>query len=573
MKIKKACELYSLGDYAGALAVYKELEKEIGDFFRYNIKACVRQMESSYGQVVNVAYVADRSYLMPTFVSIFSLRESRARSVAYRVSVVLSGDCLLEAEDLKSLSEPGFEVVLIDFGMDYAHLKIDKPGFHVSTAAIVKFHLADIFKDLDRLLYIDGDTIVKSDLLGLYGLGLDGCYAAVVEDLKPTRVYKPSILKKLNISGHRGYFNSGVLLLNLAEIRRQELTKALVTYREAGVNFFMDQDAFNVVFGDKVKYVSCLNNLLVTLSESFTIDELKEGYEGIGGYESFEGLVEGASILHFASKYKPWLQMGLKHSVIWYEYYVRSGAHKKRFGVTSKVDRLFGDGVVVSLTSWPGRIDVVSKTIDSLLQQSVTPERIVLWLAREQFPGGDDELPDELSMLRSECFEIRWCDDLRSYKKLIPSLGEFEGCVLVTADDDIVYDKDWLFGLLVSYMSDPKSIHCYRAHRIDFDERWVCRPYNEWKRDVLGGRASYFNFFTGCGGVLYPVGSLYHHVDRVSVFQELCPTGDDIWFWGMAVLNGTKVKVASDKKFNLNFVPSSQDTALWRHNDAGGGTI
>ncbi len=72
--------------------------------------------------------------------------------------------------------------------------------------------------------------------------------------------HKPSILKKLSIEKHRGYFNSGVMLLNLAAMRRDEITKKLFDYREHGINFFMDQDALNVVFRDEVKFLSWKDN-------------------------------------------------------------------------------------------------------------------------------------------------------------------------------------------------------------------------------------------------------------------------------------------------------------------------
>ncbi len=94
--------------------------------------------------------------------------------------------------------------------------------------------------------------------------------------------------------------------------------------------------------------------------------------------------------------------------------------------------------------------------------------------------------------------------------------------------------------------------------------------YRKWPRDIKASKAAFDTFFTGCGGVLYPPNSLHALVTEETLFTDICPHGDDIWFWGMALLNNTRIRVVDDSKFQLNFVENTQDTALWRENDVGG---
>ncbi len=49
--------------------------------------------------------------------------------------------------------------------------------------------------------------------------------------------------------------------------------------------------------------------------------------------------------------------------------------------------------VVVSLTSYPPRIEAVEQVVKSLLAQTIRPWKIVLWLANKEFPGGETSLP------------------------------------------------------------------------------------------------------------------------------------------------------------------------------------
>ena len=71
--------------------------------------------------------------------------------------------------------------------------------------------------------------------------------------------------------------------------------------------------------------------------------------------------------------------------------------------------------VIVSLTSFPTRIHIVVYTIETLLSQTFKPDLVVLWLAKEQFPRREDNLPRRLLNLRKYGLIIRWYHDIRSF--------------------------------------------------------------------------------------------------------------------------------------------------------------
>ena len=200
--------------------------------------------------------------------------------------------------------------------------------------------------------------------------------------------------------------------------------------------------------------------------------------------------------------------------------------------------------IVVSLTSYPGRIKSIHLTIYSLLTQYRAPDQVVLWLAGEQFRFKEKSLPKKLLALQKYGLTIRWCKNIKSFKKLIPSLTEYPDALIVTADDDVYYDEKWLEYLYVTHKKYPKCIVCHRAVKIDFDEKGKMLPYIEWKS--IGGDTdpSYSHFFTGAGGVLYPPMSCDAIVTNEKLFTKLTPTGDDIWFWATAIKNNIKIKVA-----------------------------
>lgn len=199
--------------------------------------------------------------------------------------------------------------------------------------------------------------------------------------------------------------------------------------------------------------------------------------------------------------------------------------------------------VIVSLTSYPAAISFAAPAIKSILEGSVLPDKIVLYLLFSQF--GDAGIPQELLDLEKEnpIFEIRDCErDLRSYLKLVPALKDFPEAVIVTIDDDQRYHKNLLKDLLKMHSQFPDDVIAHRVKKVNLNA-----PYSKWKKfkwhNFLLNRyqGGYGNLQTGVGGVLYPPHSLKADMIDADLFTKLAPTADDIWFWAAAVANGRKI--------------------------------
>ncbi|MCF0120022.1 MAG: hypothetical protein HUJ65_00165, partial [Oscillospiraceae bacterium] len=96
--------------------------------------------------------------------------------------------------------------------------------------------------------------------------------------------------------------------------------------------------------------------------------------------------------------------------------------------------------IIVSLTSYPARIDAVGLVIERLLDQSYPADRIILNLADAQFKNR--KLPAKLKELESSgAVTINWCDDLKSHKKYFCTMQQYPEAVIITVGDDELYSS------------------------------------------------------------------------------------------------------------------------------------
>jgi hypothetical protein len=213
--------------------------------------------------------------------------------------------------------------------------------------------------------------------------------------------------------------------------------------------------------------------------------------------------------------------------------------------------------VCVSLTSYPARFGTLHLTLKSLLTQSVQPKEIILWIAHDEMKL----LPKKVLALQQYGLSIKGSEDLKSYTKLIPFLREKRNTPVATADDDVYYWRDWLKELILAQVPGKAEIVCHRMHRIRLSQEGVPLPYKAWEYESAATENSIFNFPTGVLGVLYPPNIFHTEVLDMQTALDLCPLGDDIWFYWMARLNKAPIRRVK-KSPSIYCWRSSRDVAL-----------
>ena len=275
---------------------------------------------------IYISLICDNGYVIPTMAVLQSLRETCAPGTEIDVAIVSAG---LSDEAKAHLLFPvatNFHVRFIEADIKgLAELHRPKEGdMCVATpAALLKFSLPELLPEQNRTIYLDGDILVRSDLSSLWNVDLKGATIGAVCDSGCIYSQNPRIKKFPH------YFNSGVMVLDLAKMRREGMTERLIKAKkeeqDKSKNRLMDQNIFNAIFSNDVKLLPVKwNFLLVNLKRAYgkwTFSDIERMYGA--RYSSFDQMISAAAIWHFSSKDKPWKIADVLKGDVWREVYGR----------------------------------------------------------------------------------------------------------------------------------------------------------------------------------------------------------------------------------------------------------
>lgn len=230
-------------------------------------------------------------------------------------------------------------------------------------------------------------------------------------------------------------------------------------------------------------------------------------------------------------------------------------------------ESLLGDAdVVVSLTSHGSRLQTVHAAIETIAAGTIRPRRFMLWVDDESEKNTALRQPG-IKRLVHRGLEIAVFRRIGPHSKYYPyvALEAQHTLPLVTADDDILYDRRWLSRLLEAHLERPDIIHCYRAHQFSLDDAGRPSSYRSWEL-CSTRRPSFATFLTGVSGVIYPARFLEYIKNEGEEFLRNAPSADDVWLNSRAVKYSMRVSQLEARARMFPTIVGSQKDALWRVN-------
>lgn len=219
--------------------------------------------------------------------------------------------------------------------------------------------------------------------------------------------------------------------------------------------------------------------------------------------------------------------------------------------------------VVVSLTSFPVRIGKLWIVIEAMLRQYPRPERIVLWLSRDQFPKEIENLPKQLSEQQNRGLEIRFVDgDIRSHKKYYYAFHEFKDKYVLTIDDDLLFPSTFISDVYNCAKRHPNSVIANFGSKFRWNES--IKYIDRTNKKICPEETGLNLFFGSGGGTLFQPKLLLQYMDNIALIWQLCPTADDIYLNLLVRLAGMEVTFMD--VFPLLSITNDNDSKLKDHN-------
>lgn len=227
--------------------------------------------------------------------------------------------------------------------------------------------------------------------------------------------------------------------------------------------------------------------------------------------------------------------------------------------------------IIISLTTYPKRMKMIHLVLDSLFEQTIMPDKVVLYLSEEQFDNKETSI--DFSCYFEKGLDVRWCkDDLKSHKKYFYALQEFADDIVITVDDDVSYSKYMVEELLRYYQIYPKAILARRGHLITAKSENTISDYENW----WGECSNYMGIprmdicATGIGGILYPPHIMPQETFNVENIKEHCFYADDIWLKVMQLINSVPTAVVQEYFYDTPIEEYVYDGLYDSHNHSGG---
>lgn len=258
-------------------------------------------MISSMEEKIHIVACFDKDFVMPTGVMMCSVC---VNNPDVDIDFHLIYDESLSENDRKDLEDvvskyqgksTKFYPIMSQF-----NIKVPLNHIYIPQSTYYRLFLSEILPtSLHKVLYLDGDCIVRHSLLPLWNIDISEYAIGAIDDAE----CKPDFYNHLRYPLHKGYFNAGILLVNLDYWRSHGIYEQFMDYLKTNSDRikFEDQDVMNVILQDQKQLLPAKYNLQTGFFKVEMHWDSKEHGEEV------KEAIDDPVIVHFTTIHKPWI--------------------------------------------------------------------------------------------------------------------------------------------------------------------------------------------------------------------------------------------------------------------------
>ena len=263
---------------------------------------------------ISICFVTDDNYAPYMGVAITSILKNAKKDESFDFYIFDNGIKESTKAKLNTFESPNVHIKYVDIStVEDKFIVLKQTVPHISKASYFKFVIADLLPNLDRIIYLDGDLIVKESLWDLYNIDLGDNLIAAVEDVGYTYWSQHNEELKLKFK----CMNSGVMLINCDLWRKENLSAKLLECAadHDKVGFGQDQPVLNYVLKDRVKFIDFKWNA----QDTFFRDEIE--LKDRDDKKACKYAKHHPAIIHYTYVKKPWNYPTMRKADEYWNYY------------------------------------------------------------------------------------------------------------------------------------------------------------------------------------------------------------------------------------------------------------
>ena len=195
---------------------------------------------------INICYAVDSNYVPHMCCSMASILSNANPNDVYNFYILENGIPQKDKHNIESLKNTirGFNITYFCVkNEDFESCPITGYVNYITKATYYRFKIPELLRNIDKVLYLDCDTIIMSDISELYDIDLEDNYIAAIPE-----PYNQLHRERLEIKGENYYCNAGVILMNLSKIRSNGIDKIFFKYIYQTVLSFLNIELVTSAF-------------------------------------------------------------------------------------------------------------------------------------------------------------------------------------------------------------------------------------------------------------------------------------------------------------------------------------
>ena len=286
----------------------------------------VRDNVADMNRIVPVVFAADNAYVPMLTTTMYSLLENASHGFHYDLIVLERNISAYNKELMQNMIARYSNATLRFFDVDpiIGDYDLTTSNAHISIETYYRFLIQDALPFYDRIVYLDSDLIVNGDVADLYHTNVDGKALAAVRDLDflgnlnmPDGKRREYAENKLGMTNPYDYFQAGVLVMNLKEMRKLHSVAEWLTIASDPDYIYNDQDILNQECQGSVVYIDYAWDVMHDCA-----DRVKNifSFAPAPAYKAYLESRKEPKILHYAGFDKPWKNPWCDFAPLYWQY-------------------------------------------------------------------------------------------------------------------------------------------------------------------------------------------------------------------------------------------------------------